>query len=92
VRELCIFSPHSVIRDPPFRLDLISCRNLLIYFGADILGRRLDADEQPDLGLDLNTLSQDGGRLRPIHVAAAGAGQPVGMSLARFGLMLWGRM
>jgi two-component system CheB/CheR fusion protein len=37
VRELCIFSPHSVIRDPPFsRMDLISCRNLLIYFGADI--------------------------------------------------------
>jgi two-component system CheB/CheR fusion protein len=37
VRDLCIFSPHSVIRDPPFsRLDLISCRNLLIYFGVDI--------------------------------------------------------
>jgi two-component system CheB/CheR fusion protein len=37
VRELCIFSPHSVIRDPPFsRMDLISCRNLLIYFGADV--------------------------------------------------------
>ncbi len=35
VRELCIFSPHSVVRDPPFsRIDLISCRNLLIYFGA----------------------------------------------------------
>jgi two-component system, chemotaxis family, CheB/CheR fusion protein len=34
VREFCIFSPHSVIRDPPFsRIDLISCRNLLIYFG-----------------------------------------------------------
>jgi two-component system, chemotaxis family, CheB/CheR fusion protein len=32
VRDLCIFSSHSVIRDPPFsRLDLISCRNLLIY-------------------------------------------------------------
>ena len=29
---MCIFSAHSVIRDPPFsRLDLISCRNLLIY-------------------------------------------------------------
>lgn len=29
---MCIFSTHSVIRDPPFsRLDLISCRNLLIY-------------------------------------------------------------
>lgn len=37
VRDLCIFSPHSVIRDPPFsRLDLISCRNLLIYFGSDV--------------------------------------------------------
>ena len=35
VRELCIFSPHSVLRDPPFsRLDLISCRNLLIYFAG----------------------------------------------------------
>ena len=29
---MCIFSAHSVIRDPPFsRLNLISCRNLLIY-------------------------------------------------------------
>ncbi|MFL9876574.1 CheR family methyltransferase [Paraburkholderia megapolitana] len=37
VRDLCIFSPHSVIGDPPFsRIDLISCRNLLIYFGAGI--------------------------------------------------------
>jgi two-component system, chemotaxis family, CheB/CheR fusion protein len=37
VRELCIFSPHSVIRDPPFsRMDLVSCRNLLIYLGPDI--------------------------------------------------------
>jgi len=36
VRELCVFSPHSVIRDPPFsRIDLVSCRNLLIYFGPE---------------------------------------------------------
>jgi two-component system CheB/CheR fusion protein len=36
VRDLCIFSSHSVIRDPPFsRIDLISCRNLLIYFGTE---------------------------------------------------------
>ena len=40
VRELCIFSPHSVFRDPPFsRMDLLSCRNLLIYFGPDIQNR-----------------------------------------------------
>ncbi len=40
VRELCVFSPHSVIRDPPFsRIDLVSCRNLLIYFGYDMQGQ-----------------------------------------------------
>ena len=40
VRDLCIFSPHSVIRDPPFsRIDLVSCRNLLIYFGSEVQGQ-----------------------------------------------------
>ncbi|MBZ9936972.1 PAS domain-containing protein [Mesorhizobium sp. BR1-1-16] len=40
LRELCVFSPHSVIRDPPFsRMDMVSCRNLLIYFGPDIQNR-----------------------------------------------------
>jgi len=33
VRELCVFSIHDVLRHPPFiNMDLISCRNLLIYF------------------------------------------------------------
>jgi two-component system CheB/CheR fusion protein len=37
IRELCLFSPHNLITDPPFsRLDLISCRNLLIYFGPHL--------------------------------------------------------
>jgi two-component system CheB/CheR fusion protein len=37
VREMCVFSNHSIVRDPPFsRMDLISCRNLLIYFGGDL--------------------------------------------------------
>jgi two-component system CheB/CheR fusion protein len=32
LREIAIFAFHSVLRDPPFsRMDLISCRNLLIY-------------------------------------------------------------
>ncbi|KQY70257.1 chemotaxis protein CheR [Ensifer sp. Root142] len=40
VRELCIFSPHSVIREPPFsRMDLVSCRNLLIYLGSEVQNR-----------------------------------------------------
>jgi len=37
VRELCLFSEHSLIRDPPFLgLDLISCRNVLIYLQASL--------------------------------------------------------
>ncbi|MFC5525179.1 chemotaxis protein CheB [Rhodanobacter ginsengisoli] len=40
LREMCVFSPHSVIKDPPFsRLDLVSCRNLLIYMNADLQER-----------------------------------------------------
>ena len=32
VRDIVLFATHSVLRDPPFsRLDLIACRNLLIY-------------------------------------------------------------
>ena len=41
VRDLCVFSSHSIVRDPPFsRLDLISCRNLLIYLDAGPAGPR----------------------------------------------------
>jgi two-component system CheB/CheR fusion protein len=37
VRDLLIFSEQDVCQDPPFsRLDLISCRNLLIYFGPEL--------------------------------------------------------
>jgi two-component system CheB/CheR fusion protein len=37
VRELCVFSRHNMTSDPPFsRLDLISCRNVLIYMDAPL--------------------------------------------------------
>ncbi|WP_298956375.1 chemotaxis protein CheB [uncultured Methylobacterium sp.] len=33
IRDLIRFSSHSLVKDPPFsRIDLVSCRNLLIYF------------------------------------------------------------
>ncbi len=42
LRELCVFATHNTLRDPPFsRMDLISCRNLLIYFGAEAQRRVL---------------------------------------------------
>jgi two-component system CheB/CheR fusion protein len=37
IRDLLVFSEQDVIKDPPFsKLDLITCRNLLIYLGADL--------------------------------------------------------
>lgn len=32
IRDMCIFAPHNFLKDPPFaRMDLVSCRNVLIY-------------------------------------------------------------
>ena len=40
VRDLVVFAQHSVLKDPPFsRLDLISCRNFLIYINRDLQQR-----------------------------------------------------
>lgn len=40
IRDLVIFAVQSVIKDPPFsRIDLISCRNLLIYLGQELQKR-----------------------------------------------------
>ncbi len=36
IRKSIVFAPHDVLNDPPFtRLDLVSCRNLLIYFSVE---------------------------------------------------------
>jgi two-component system CheB/CheR fusion protein len=44
IRDLCTFSPHSIVRDPPFsRMDLVSCRNLLIYMDRDLQGAVIPA-------------------------------------------------
>jgi two-component system, chemotaxis family, CheB/CheR fusion protein len=40
VRERCVFARQNVFQDPPFsRVDLISCRNVLIYLGAELQDR-----------------------------------------------------
>jgi two-component system, chemotaxis family, CheB/CheR fusion protein len=42
VRDLCVFARHDLAKDPPFsRLDLISCRNVLIYIGTELQKRIL---------------------------------------------------
>lgn len=40
LREICVFAPHNLIQDPPYsRLDLITCRNLMIYMSSDLQKR-----------------------------------------------------
>ena len=42
IRDMLVFSEQDLIKDPPFsKLDLISCRNLLIYLGAELQKRLL---------------------------------------------------
>jgi two-component system CheB/CheR fusion protein len=37
IREMVVFAPQNLIMDPPFtRLDLLSCRNLLIYLAPEL--------------------------------------------------------
>ena len=42
LREICIFSPHNITRDAPFsKIDLLSCRNLLIYLNSELQDRAI---------------------------------------------------
>jgi two-component system CheB/CheR fusion protein len=42
LRDLTVFAVHNVATDPPFsRLDLLTCRNVLIYLGPDLQKRVL---------------------------------------------------
>jgi two-component system CheB/CheR fusion protein len=42
IRELCVFSRHNLATDPPFsRLNLVSCRNVLIYMDVPLQKRVL---------------------------------------------------
>jgi Methylase of chemotaxis methyl-accepting proteins len=42
LRDIILFAPHNVLRDPPFsRLDLVSCRNLMIYLNRETQDRVL---------------------------------------------------
>ena len=70
IREMVLFAQHDVILDPPFtRLDLLSCRNLMIYFNA-ALQRRL---------LPLFSYS-----LRPAGALLLGGSETIGNAQALF--------
>ncbi|MBS4096890.1 MAG: PAS domain-containing protein [Sulfuricella sp.] len=44
IREMVVFAIQNVVKDPPFtRLDLLSCRNLMIYLEPELQNRLLPA-------------------------------------------------
>ena len=44
IRDMCIFAVHNFIKDPAFaRIDLVSCRNVLIYFDSFLQNKVLSS-------------------------------------------------
>ncbi len=42
IRDMCVFAHHNLLKDPPFsKIDLVSCRNVLIYLEAVLQKRAL---------------------------------------------------
>ena len=40
IREMVVFAPQNVIKDPPFtKLDILTCRNMLIYMEPELQGK-----------------------------------------------------
>jgi two-component system CheB/CheR fusion protein len=70
IRQMILFAQHDVILDPPFtRLDILSCRNLMIYFNAALQQRLLPLFHYV---------------LRPGGVLVLGGSETVGRSLSLF--------
>ena len=70
IRDLLVFSEQDLIRDPPFsRLDLVSCRNLLIYLNGDLQRRLIPLFQYA---------------LKPDGVLFLGSSESVGDALTRF--------
>jgi two-component system, chemotaxis family, CheB/CheR fusion protein len=69
LRDVVLFAKHSLLKDPPFsRVDLISCRNVLIY---------LDRDVQQEVGATFHFALQRSGYL--FLGSSENADNPVGM-------------
>ncbi len=70
IRNMVLFAQHDVIVDPPFtRLDILSCRNLMIYFSPVLQQRLLPLFHYV---------------LRPAGVLVLGESETVGRSSALF--------
>jgi len=70
IRNMVLFAQHDVILDPPFtKLDILSCRNVLIYFNSELQHRLIPLFHYS---------------LRPGGVLALGGSETVGRSQSLF--------
>jgi two-component system CheB/CheR fusion protein len=91
LRDIVLFANHSLLRDPPFsRLDLISCRNLLIYLDRNLQQQAcntfhyaLNPDRFLFLGASENA-DQPSGLFRPVDREARIFRSNSAMGAARF--------
>ena len=73
IRDICVFAAQNVVKDPPFsRLDLVSCRNLMIYLGT-VLQKKV-----------LHTFHYS---LRPGGYLMLGTSETIGSSADLYGLV-----
>jgi hypothetical protein len=62
IRELIVFAPHNVIMDPPFtKLDILVCRNLLIYMEQELQKKLLSLNPLGQVITFLNRLTTNPG-------------------------------
>jgi two-component system CheB/CheR fusion protein len=96
LRETVLFAHHNVIKDPPFsHLDLISCRNMLIYLNRSVQERLVEtfhfalrpgaylflgASESPDGSQDLFTVADKAGHVYESRTVTTRVMLPVGDS------------
>jgi len=77
LREMVVFARQDLVQDPPFlRLDLVSCRNVLIYFQSELQAKILSVFHyslRPEghlfLGKSENVYQQEG-LFQPLHKEA----------------------
>ncbi len=96
IRDMCIFAQHNVISDPPFsQMDLICCRNLLIYLEpvlqnkvialfhyAARRGGYLVLGKSEGIGTSSNLFAVEDRALKIFSKKAAAARPPVSFSLS----------
>jgi two-component system, chemotaxis family, CheB/CheR fusion protein len=94
IRELVVFARHNLLKDPPFsHLDLVSCRNLLIYFDRRIQNRVIETfhfalrtgghlflgtSESPDTAGDLFVAVDKNAHLYEVRSATGRSALPLG--------------